>query len=231
MSEDKLTLAKRELTGKKLKSLREQGIIPSVIYGGDKDPVLTESPYNETEKIVLKAGYHSPIDLAINGKEQMALVKNVDIDPVKRTIRNIEFQAISADKIVEATTPIVLVGFESSEANKIHLNILQVLEEVEVKAKPADLPSRIEIDASKLAAVDNRLTIADLKLPKGVELADKELDPEQVIANVYDAAAEAAAREAEDEADKAREAAAAAEESPETPAGEAAPAATEPKAE
>lgn len=233
MSEDKLTLAKRELTGKKLKSLREQGIIPSVVYGGDKAPIMTASPYNETEKVLLSAGYHSPIDLTIDGKMQMALVKNVDIDPVKRTIRNVEFQAISADKAVEATTPIVLIGFEASEANRLHLNILQVLEEIDVKAKPADLPSQLEADASKLVEADDRLTISDLKLPKGVEFADKELDPEQVIANVYDPAIEAAAREAEAAADKAaEEAAKAAEASAEAPA-EGAPATTEeqPKSE
>ena len=222
MSEDKLTLAKRELTGKKLKSLRDQGLIPSVVYGGTADPVMTESPYNETEKVLKNAGYHSPVDLDIAGKTQMALVKNIDIDPVKRTIRNVEFLAISADKAVEATTPIVIVGFEASEASKLHFNILQVMEEIEVKAKPADLPNRIEVDASGLAEADQRLTIADLKLPAGVELADKELDPEQIIANVYDPAVEAAAREAEAAADKAADEAKATEEA--TPAeGEATP--------
>ena len=46
MSEDKLSLAKRELTVKKIKGLREQGLIPSVVFGGKGDPILTQSPYN-----------------------------------------------------------------------------------------------------------------------------------------------------------------------------------------
>ena len=99
----------------------------------------------------------------------------------------------------------MIIGFECSEASKLHLNILQEMEEIEVKAKPADLPSQIEIDATKLAAAEDRLTVADLILPAGVELVDKELDPEQVVANVYDPAEEAAAREAEAEADNAAE--------------------------
>ena len=106
MSEDKLSLAKRELTGKKVKSLREQGLIPSVIFGGKGEPILAQSEYVATEKVLLNAGYHSPIDLDIDGKKQMALVKTVHTDPVKRTILNVEFQAISADQVVEATTPI-----------------------------------------------------------------------------------------------------------------------------
>ena len=211
MSEDKLSLAKRELTGKKVKGLREQGLIPSVVFGGGNDPILTQSPYNETEKVLLNAGYHSPIDLDIAGKKQMALVKVVHLDPVKGTIQNVEFQAISANQVVEATTPIEIVDFEKSDASKAHLTILQVMEEIDVKAKPADLPEAIIVDASGLKTVEDGITIADLKLPKGVELADKELDPEAAIANVYDPAQEAADREAEAEADKAAEEARAAE--------------------
>ena len=211
MSEDKLSLAKRELTGKKVKGLREQGIIPSVVFGGKGEPILTQSAYNETEKVLLSAGYHSPVDLDIAGKKQMALVKTVHLDPVKRTILNVEFQAISADEVVEATTPIEIVNFETSDANKAHLTLSQVMEEIDVKAKPADLPEAIVVDASGLKTVEDSIKIADLVLPKGVELADKELDPELAVANVYDPAAEAAEREAEAEADKAAEEARAAE--------------------
>jgi large subunit ribosomal protein L25 len=210
MSEDKLSLAKRELTGKKVKSLREQGLIPSVVFG-EGEPILTQSAYNETEKVLLSAGYHSPIDLDIAGKKQMALVKTVHMNPVKRTIDNVEFQAIKANEVVEATTPIEIVNFEQSDASKAHLAILQVMEEIDVKAKPVDLPEAIIVDASGLKNAEDGITIADLKLPKGVELADKELDPEQPVANVYDPAQEAADREAEAAADKAAEEARAAE--------------------
>ena len=210
MSEEKLALAKRDVSGKKVKNLREQGLIPSVVFGG-KEPILTQSEYVETDKAIRVAGYHSPINLTIDGKKQMAMVKTVDMDPVKHLIRNIEFQAIKASSVVEATAPIKIVNYETSDANKAHLEILRVLEEVEVKAKPADLPETIEVDASKLAAAGDKLTVADIKLPKGVEFADKEIDTEAVIANVYDPAEEAAERDAKAESDKAAEEARAAE--------------------
>ena len=199
MAEYKLALKKREVAGKKLKSLRAEGLIPSVVYGG-KEPVLLVSEYVATEKVLLGAGYHSPIDLDMDGKKQMAIVKDVQIDPVSRKIVNIEFQAISAKEVVEATTPVVVVGFEESEASKIyHFAMTQAIEELDVKAKPADLPKELEIDAAGLKEVDDKLTIADIKLPEGVVLADKELDPEQVVASLYDPAAEAEKREAEAE--------------------------------
>ena len=82
------------------------------------------------------------------------------------------------------------------------------MEDVEVKAQPTNLPQEIIVDGSKLAELDDKLTLADLQLPEGVALADKELAETTVIANVYDPAAEAAAREAEDAAAKAADASA-----------------------
>lgn len=197
MAEYKLSLEKRELTGKKLKVLRASGLIPSVIYGG-KEPVLAASEYVATEKVLGQAGYHSPVDLDVAGKKHLAIVKDVQIDPVSRKIVNIEFQAISANEVVEATTPIVIVNFEASEASKIyHFALTQSMEEIDVKAKPADLPKELTIDATNLKEVDDKLTIKDIILPNGVEFADKEMDAEQVVASLYDPAAEAAAREAE----------------------------------
>ena len=199
MAEYKLTLEKREVTGKKLKDLRAKGLIPSVVYGG-KEPVLVASEYVATEKVLEKAGYHSPIDLDIEGKKRLVIVKDVAIDPVSRKIMNVEFQAISAREVVEATTPIVIVNFEASEASKtFHFALNQAMEEIDVKAKPADLPKELEIDASGMKEVDDKIVISDIVLPKGVELADKELDPEQVVASLYDPAAEAEKREAEAE--------------------------------
>lgn len=197
MSENQLKLEKRTVTGKKVKNLRSSGLIPSVIYGGKIENILTQSPYLETEKALGVVGYHSPITLLIGDKKQLAMVKAVTFDPVTRRITSIDFHAVSATEAVEATSPIVIINFETSEANKKHFALLQVLEDIVVKAKPADLPKELTIDATHLTELDDKITIADITLPSGVEFADKELDPTTVIASLYDPAAEAAAREAE----------------------------------
>lgn len=199
MAEYSLTLKKREIVGKKLKVLRNEGLIPSVVYGVE-EPVMTASEYVATEKVLEAAGYHSPIDLDIEGKKQLAIVKDVQVDPVSRKIINVEFHAVSADAAVEATTPIVIVNFEASEASKIyHFAMTQAMEEIDVKAKPADLPKELTVDASALKDVDDKIVLSDIALPNGVEFADKEMSGEQVVASLYDPAAEAAAREAEAE--------------------------------
>ena len=201
MAEHKLTLVKREITGKKLKDLRAKGMIPSVVYGG-KTQTLLASEYVPTEKVLLAAGYHSPIDLMVDGKKKMVIVKDVHIDPVSRKIINIEFQAISAREAVVATTPIVVTSFEESEASKTyHFALNQSIDEIDVKAKPADLPNELTIDASGLVNVEDKLILSMIKLPEGVEYAEKELDLEQVVASLYDPAAEAEKREAEEAAE------------------------------
>ena len=197
MAEYKLKLEKRELTGKKSKNLRKDGMIPSVVYGG-KEPIMSASEYVATDKVLGKAGYHSPIDLDIAGKKQLAIVKNVQVNPVSRKIINVEFQAISMNEVVEATAPVVIVNFEASEASKTyHFAINQAIDEIAIKAKPSDLPEELTIDAEGLKDVEDKILISDIELPKGVEFADKEIDREQVVASLYDPAAEAAAREAE----------------------------------
>lgn len=197
MSEHKLTLEKRELIGKKVKALRTKGMIPSVVYGGKK-PLMMASDYVATEKVLETVGYHSPLDLDMDGKKQMAIVKNVAIDPVSRKIVNVEFQAISAKEAVEATTPVEIVNFEASEASKIyHFALTQSIEEIEIKAKPADLPENLTIDASGLKDVEDKLTLADIKLPNGVEFVEKDIDMERVVASLYDPAVEAEKREVE----------------------------------
>jgi large subunit ribosomal protein L25 len=201
MSEIKLSLNARTLTGKKLAGLRKDGIIPSVIYG-EGEPVLAQSVYNETAKALLVAGYHSTIDIDLDGKKKMVIVKDVNLDPVSRKILNVEFQAVSANSAVEATAPIKIENFEKSDANKAHLALLQVMEEIEVKAKPGDLPEEIVLDASKMATVEDKLVVADIVLPKGVELADKELDKNSAIAILSaPAAAEAEETEGEEKAE------------------------------
>lgn len=194
---NQLSLEKRVATGKQLQALRAEGQIPSVVYGGEM-PIMTVSNYNLTDKALREVGYHSPLQLEIDGRPQLAIVKKVDVDPVSRRILNIEFQAISADTVVEATTPIKVSGYEDSEAAKKHYTIMQALDTVEIKARPSDLPNEILVDATKLSEVGDRLTLADLQLPNAVELVDKDLDKETVVASVYEAT-EAAEPEAEAE--------------------------------
>ncbi len=196
MHEISLKLKARTATGKKVSSVRQDGDIPSVVYGGQAEPITTQSEFVATTKVVNAAGRHSPVNLDIDGKKQLAIIKTIDFDPVKHRVRHVAFHAINKDEIITTDVPLVLVGLGESAAERAGLIVLQAIERFEIKAKPADLPESIEITIANLATTDDKITIGDVTLPAGVEFADAEQDLDLVIANVYEPAALEAANEA-----------------------------------
>lgn len=191
-----LTLDIRTAQGKKVARLRKEGLVPAVVYGHGLEPILGQSEYNVMEKVIRDAGKHTPVHLTVAGKKRIALIKDIDRDSVKQRIRHVAFHAVKADDFVVTEVPIRLIGLGESEAEKTGLIILQALESVEVRAKPADLPDSIEISVVNLTTDDDKITLADVNLPSDVEFADAVQDLELVIANVYEPAALEAANEA-----------------------------------
>jgi len=191
-----LKLDERTAEGKKLAKLRDSGFTPSVIYGGQEQPIMTQSPQVETSKVVHAAGKHTPINLTFDGKKKLAIIKSIDMDPVKHVLRHVAFHTIKQNDIITTEVPIILVGQGESEAERAGLVILQAIEHVEVKAKPADLPESLEISIINLATAEDKIFVSDIKLPEGVEFADIDQDMELVIANVYEPSALQAANEA-----------------------------------
>lgn len=221
MSSEKIILnvKKREVTGKKVAALRADNEVPAVVYGKDFEPQNVQANYLDLTRAVREAGTHTPIELDIDGKKQTVIIKNYDMDYVKNRINHVSFQAVSADQIVTTEVPVVIAAFEESEAGKSGLEIMQAMEEIEIKAKPADLPDKLEINASEMKEHGDKLVISDIKLPEGVALADED-DTELTIASVIDPAIEAAKQEAAEKAED--EQAEAAEAEAESTEGEAA---------
>ena len=128
------------------------------------------------------------------------------MDPVKHVLRHVAFHTIKQNDIITTEVPIVLTGQGESIAERAGLVILQAIEHIEVKAKPASLPESLLLSINDLATPEDKLTVGDIKLPEGVEFADVDQDMELVIANVYEpsalqAANEASGGEAEDESE------------------------------
>jgi len=198
-----LTLDIREQQGKKVAKLRREGIVPGVMYGHGFDPILVQAEYNVLDKVVREAGKHTPVNVTVEGKKRIALIKDNDRNTVHAQLRHVSFHAVKANEVVHAEVPIHLIGEGESEAEKAGLIVLQAIEVVEIKAKPADLPEALEVSIIELATDEDKITLADIALPEGVEYADVEQDLDLVVANVYEPAAleaanEAAAGDAED---------------------------------
>lgn len=216
---DKITLKVEERTvhGKKVAKLRKDGYTPGVVYGPGIDPLSVQVPEGELKRVVQAAGKHTPVHLT-GSKRRIAMIKDVDIDPVKNAIQHISFHAVDANSPVVAEVPVRLVGEGESEAEKAGLVILQSLDSAEVRALPMDLPEALEVSVLELKEAGDKLTLGDVTLPEGVELVehvhghvedDEEEKPsitDLQVASVWEpgalqAANEAAAGDAEDESE------------------------------
>lgn len=191
-----LKLDERTLEGKKLAKLRNSGLIPSVVYGGQDKPIMAQSKRVDTIKVVHAAGKHTPVNLVIDGKKKLAIIKNIDMDPVKHLLRHVAFHTIRQNDIITTEVPIILVGIGESAAERAGLVVLQAIEHLEIKAKPADLPESLELSIVDLETTDDKISVSDIKLPEGVEFSDIDQDMELIIANVYEPSALQAANEA-----------------------------------
>ncbi len=203
-----LKLDERTVHGKKVKSLRQQGITPGVVYGHGLEATPVQAEAGEMRRVVLAAGKHTPISLT-GIKRRIAMIKDIEFHPTKAgVVRHVSFHAVKADEPVVAEVPVHLVGVGESAAEKAGLVVLQAIDKVEVKALPMELPEAIEIDITTLTEAGEKVTLGDAKLAEGVEFVEHDTghhedeDEEKpsitdlVVASVYEPAALEAANEA-----------------------------------
>jgi large subunit ribosomal protein L25 len=174
MGDNKITLqvAERTVFGKKVKSLRREGLIPIVVYGPGMEPFAGQVKVQELEKVVAAAGKHSPVHVTIDDKNKIAMVKEIGFDPAKNRINHVAFHAVRQNKPIEAEVPIHLVGEGESEAEKSGLIILKNLDTIIVRALPLEMPDALEIDIRHLKEAGERVLVGDIKLPENVELVE-----------------------------------------------------------
>ena len=213
-----LKLDERTVRGKKVAKLRQDGQVPAVVYGPGMEPIAVQADQVTVAKVYADAGKHAPVHLTIGGKKRIAMIKDVEVDMVKRRINHVSFHAVKANEPVIAEVPVHLIGEGESEAEKAGLIILQNLDSVEVRALPMDLPDSIEVSIAHLKEAGERVTLGEAKLPEGVEYVEHDdgradEEGEEVpsvtdlqVASVWEpsalqAANEAAAGDAEDESE------------------------------
>ena len=198
MSQDSITLAlqPREVQGKKVKHLRNEGTLPAVIHDHGKPSINVQGDYVTVHKVWLKAGKHHPVELTAGGQSYTALIKDAAFDPRKHRLTHVVFNAVDRNQKVEAEIPLrpkYAEGNESSPAERSGLIVLSQLESIEVRAIASKLPDFLEYDAEKLVEVGDHVTVADVIVPSGVEV---ETSLDHSIATVYEPSALAAANDA-----------------------------------
>lgn len=181
MSNEDITISakKREVLGKQVRQLRNEGQTPAVIHERGKDSLHVAVDAGEFKKVFSAAGKHHAIKVDLDGKKYTTLLKDVVFAPARTDILHIVFQAIKEDEKVTAEIPVKLS--DEIPAERASLLVLKSLDHIVVEALPKDLIDSIEVDASTLAEVGDKLHVSDIKLPSTITL---KTDLEQTIATV-----------------------------------------------
>src|SRR3954463_2101928 len=161
-----------ELGSRANKRLRDAGMLPGVIYGHKEAVVPVTLPKKEVVNH-LNHGAHV-FDLAMDGKSEKVLVKEVQYDHLGAEVIHVDFARVSLDERVEVTVPIELKG-EPKEAEGAVLT--QVLNELELECLVTEIPDVIRVNVGDMK-IDDVLHISDLQLPPGVKLKQ---DPELIV--------------------------------------------------
>lgn len=198
----------REERGKgPARRLRSRGLIPAVLYGPETEPTpIAVSPKEVLRMLHTEHGRNTVVNLALgDGKESLAICKDVDVDPVSRALRHVDFYHVVLGREVDVQVPFRSKGRAAGVQKGGTLHV--TLRELPVRCTPDKIPAAIEIDVSKME-IGDVLRVEDLQLPEGVQvmrsaqrtlvtvMAEERKAVEEEEAAAAEAAAQAEASEA-----------------------------------
>ena len=167
----------RPLGSSATRRLRREGRIPGVVYGHGTDPVPVSVEARELRVALSgESGTNSLLSLRAGEQTFLTLARELQRHPVKGTVIHVDFQIVRRDEVIAAQVQVSLVG----EALEVHHGdglVDQQLFALSVHARPADIPTVVEIDISELV-IGGSIRVADLKLPAGVST---DVDPEAAV--------------------------------------------------
>lgn len=175
-----LAVQKREQFGKKVKALRESGLIPAELYGHSVENLHLAVPKKDFAKVLKSAGESTMIQLVIGGAKRPVMIHEVMVDPVTDEVTAVDFYQVRLDEKIKVKVPIVFTG-EAPAVKEKQGVLVKALTELEVEALPADLPREITVDLMGLKDIGQNIQIKDLKISANAKV---QLNSEFVVATV-----------------------------------------------
>lgn len=177
---DRLTISAepREITGKKAKQLRRDGLIPAVIYGRT-DPVSIQLDNLALRHVLRSAGSTQLIDITLSDKTRTVLARDIQQHVTRGDLIHVDFYEVDMKVMVTSEVALVTVGQSAPAAEGLGVATLNMLS-VQIEALPDDLISELEVDLSMIETMEDTIHVRDLQPPKGVTILE---DPETVIAS------------------------------------------------
>ncbi len=156
----------RSITGRKVRRLRPEGIVPVVIYGGGDPPRNAQVEDAEFERVLSDGGNSQLVKVDLEGEDFNVLVREIQRHPVRHNLLHADFYTVNMSETQQVSVPLVTVGAVTVSADLV---MVQSMDSVEIEALPADIPALIEVDVSRLELPENPpITVADLPAITGV---------------------------------------------------------------
>ena len=150
--------------------LRHQGLIPGIVYGGNKKPeMITLSHQEMLLHLEHEAFYSSILELDIDKKQQQVILKDLQRHPAKPFVLHVDFQRVSATQTLKTRVPIHFVGEDVCPGLKLGGGVSHHMTDVEISCLPKDLPEFLQIDMSQMEIGDS-VHLSEIELPEGVEV-------------------------------------------------------------
>lgn len=182
MARTELAVATREVLGKKVAKLRRGGVVPANVYGHGLESVAIQITSDDMEKMLKAVSANEVLDLKIKGEPEVrpVVIQKLQRHPLTSSLLHADFYQVSLMTKMRADVPLVVVG--QSEAIETYNGVLMhALEAVHVEALPLDLPSRIEVDITPLANLEDALHVSDLPVPANVTILN---EPEAMVLKI-----------------------------------------------
>jgi len=160
--------------------LRNQGLIPAVLYGPKTPAASLNVAQKEFDKVYEEAGESSLITLMVEGKDRMVLIHDVQRDPISGAAMHVDFYQAPLDRKIEATVPLAFEG-EALAVKELGGTLIKNIQEVEVSAFPQDLPPEIQVNVEGLQTFEDTILIKDLVKSEKIEILK---DPSDIVAQV-----------------------------------------------
>lgn len=192
MADIVLVSEKREAVGKnKVNKLRQQAIVPGVVYGKDKENINVQFTSRDFEKVLSQAGTTTIIDLDIDGEKVPVLIKDYQMHPFKSQFFHVDFQAINAKEAIRVTVPVYLNGRDDIRVEPSVL--VQNIDTVEVECLPMYIPQYAELEVTDMQIGDS-FTVADFDIAKD-ENINILLEEDEVVCSLQEPQEEVVADE------------------------------------
>ncbi|HSX87137.1 MAG TPA: 50S ribosomal protein L25/general stress protein Ctc [Pseudomonas sp.] len=165
---------------------RNVAMVPAVIYGGEKAPQSISLLAKDFAKLLEnEAAFSHVLTLNVAGSNESVLIKALQRHPAKGYVLHADFIRVVAGQKLSAHVPLHFINQETSVGVKQQGGeVSHTLAEVEVSCLPKDLPEFIEVDMAKVE-LGQIVHLADLKLPKGVELVALAHGNDLAVANIH----------------------------------------------